>query len=59
LQKANQSGKPFRFWGSPDNEFYWKYFRDAGVDIINTDKPDLCRSFFEKERTAKAENAEK
>jgi alkaline phosphatase len=56
LQKANEAGKPFRFWGTPDNEFYWKYFSDAGVDIINTDKPDICRSFFEKQKTLKQED---
>jgi alkaline phosphatase len=55
LQKVNEWGKPFRFWGTPDNEFYWKYFRDAGVHIINTDKPDVCRSFFEKEKPARVE----
>ena len=53
LEKTHNASKLFRFWGTPDNEFYWKYFRDAGVDIINTDKPDVCKSFFEKEKTAK------
>lgn len=53
LEKTHKMSKLFRFWGTPDNEFYWKYFRDAGVDIINTDKPDLCHSFFEKEKTAR------
>lgn len=53
LEKTHKASKLFRFWGTPDNEFYWKYFRDAGVDIINTDKPELCKSFFEKEKTAR------
>jgi glycerophosphoryl diester phosphodiesterase len=52
LERTHQAARPFRFWGTPDNEFYWKYFRDTGVDIINTDKPDLCSSFFEKEKAA-------
>ena len=52
IERSHRAGKPFRFWGTPDNEFYWKYFKDAGVDLINTDKPELCSRFFEKE-TAK------
>ena len=46
IKRSHQAGKPFRFWGTPDNEFYWKYFKEAGVDLINTDKPELCSRFF-------------
>ena len=53
IGKAHQAGKLFRFWGAPDNEFSWKYFHDAGVDLINTDKPELCRKFFDKEKSGK------
>jgi alkaline phosphatase len=47
VEQAHQLGKPFRFWGTPDNEFSWNYFNEAGIDIINTDKPESCRNFFE------------
>jgi len=56
LEKAHQAGKLFRFWGTPDNEFSWKLFHEAGVDIINTDKPDLCRKFFDKADSSKVAN---
>ena len=46
LRNAHSKGKPFRFWGTPDDEKHWKMFHEAGVDIINTDKPELCRRFF-------------
>jgi glycerophosphoryl diester phosphodiesterase len=59
LEKAHQAGKLFRFWGTPDNEFSWKYFKDAGVDIINTDKPDLCRKFLDKEKSGKLVSADR
>ncbi len=40
--------KPFRLWGTPDNEEAWRLLKDAGIDIINTDKVEQCRKFFEK-----------
>ena len=40
--------KPFRLWGAPDNEQAWRLLKDAGVDIINTDKVEECHKFFEK-----------
>jgi hypothetical protein len=47
LRNAHSKGKLFRFWGTPDDEKHWKMFHEAGVDIINTDKPEQCRRFFE------------
>lgn len=45
---AHDWNKPFRFWGSPDNESVWRLTYRYGADIINTDKPALCREFFAK-----------
>jgi len=40
--------KPFRLWAAPDNEQVWKLLKESGVDIINTDKVEECRKFFER-----------
>jgi glycerophosphoryl diester phosphodiesterase len=52
LDKAHALGKPFRFWGTPDDEKHWQMFHEAGVDIINTDKPQACRQFFQRKVAA-------
>jgi alkaline phosphatase len=46
IAKAHRFGKPFRFWGCPDTETAWKFFSDAGVDYINTDRPAACAMYF-------------
>jgi hypothetical protein len=35
-----------RLWGTPDAPAMWKELRDAGVDLINTDKLPELRSFL-------------
>jgi hypothetical protein len=50
IEHAHQEGKLLRLWGTPDNERGWAFFSKAGIDIINTDKVDECRAFFEAKR---------
>lgn len=38
VDQAHSQGRALRFWAAPDNPEAWRLFRDAGVDIINTDK---------------------
>ncbi len=46
VEKAHRQGKAIRFWGSPDTPTAWATFRDLGIDIINTDRPEACTEFF-------------
>ncbi|TKD66976.1 alkaline phosphatase [Flavobacterium sp. ASW18X] len=46
--KAKKLGKPFRFWGTPDNKTAWLEFQKIGVEVINTDNPYQCVAFFKK-----------
>ena len=44
--QVHQWNKPIRLWAAPDNEQAWKFLKDAGVDIINTDKVQECAKYF-------------
>lgn len=46
IQKVHNWKKPVRFWGTPDGVTAWNTFHEMGIDIINTDKPELCSDFF-------------
>ena len=46
IHKVHNWGKPVRFWGTPDGVTAWNTFHDMGIDIINTDRPELCSDFF-------------
>lgn len=46
INKVHNWGKPIRFWGTPDGVTAWNTFHEMGIDIINTDKPELCSDFF-------------
>lgn len=46
IEKVHSMGKPIRFWGTPDHVTAWNTFHTMGVDIINTDSPELCSDFF-------------
>jgi hypothetical protein len=35
-----------RFWGTPENRTVWQELRDAGVDLINTDKLAELQEFL-------------
>lgn len=45
---AYGKGKLLRLWAIPDNETYWQKFYSMGIDIINTDKVEACRKYFNK-----------
>lgn len=46
IDNAHKIGKPFRFWGAPDNETCWKLLHALGADIINTDKVAQATKYF-------------
>lgn len=46
INKAHMQGKPFRFWGTPDNKQTWDLLHSLGVDIINTDNIEACSQNF-------------
>ena len=46
VRLAHHYKKPFRFWGTPDNEIAWEVFKELGVDYINTDKPIQVSNYF-------------
>ncbi|MBU3013098.1 alkaline phosphatase [Polaribacter vadi] len=46
IAKAKKTNKPFRFWASPDSKRAWRVLSDMGVDIINTDHPFKCVTYF-------------
>ena len=46
ITTVHASGKPIRFWGSPDGEIAWQTFHQLGIDYINTDHPEACAAFF-------------
>ncbi|WP_116107231.1 alkaline phosphatase [Lewinella sp. IMCC34191] len=58
LQLAAATGKPFRFWATPDTKTAWARFAEMGVGYINTDKPAAARAFLDQldERTFKVES---
>jgi alkaline phosphatase len=45
IAKAHKLGKPFRFWGCPDNVNTWYTFTKLGVDYINTDRVEAFSDF--------------
>lgn len=59
IKKAKSSGKPFRFWATPDTKTAWARLAKLGVDYINTDDPALAKQYLDKldENTFKKENA--
>lgn len=55
VAKAHQQGRLVRFWGGPDTATLWAAQRDAGVDLINTDKLAELRRFLLGDGTTKPE----
>lgn len=54
IEKAHGEGKLVRLWASPENPKVWTKLREAGVDLLNTDRLDELRSFLlAKEQDAK------
>ena len=48
IQKVQKTGKPFRFWATPDTKTAWNCFAELGLGFINTDKPARARAFLDK-----------
>jgi len=46
VNKAHAQGRRLRLWGAPDAPAMWKELRDAGVDVINTDRLPELRGFL-------------
>ena len=46
VSNAHARGQRLRLWGTPDAPAMWKELRDAGVNLINTDKLPELRSFL-------------
>ncbi|MCX8108374.1 MAG: hypothetical protein N3G20_06175, partial [Verrucomicrobiae bacterium] len=46
VEKAHGKGRLIRFWDTPDNPEGWSVLYDAGVDLLNTDKPAALRDFL-------------
>ena len=46
-EKTHQLKKILRLWAIPDNSSSWTHLKKLGVDIINTDKVEECRKFFD------------
>jgi hypothetical protein len=46
VRKAHAHGRLVRFWATPETEAMWRELREAGVDLINTDKLAELRAFL-------------
>jgi alkaline phosphatase len=46
ISKAHTLGKKVRFWGAPDTPETWKKLQELGVDLINTDSPEIYYKFM-------------
>lgn len=46
-KQAKAAGVYFRVWGAPDREWFWELALDAGIELVNTDKPRAFRNFVE------------
>jgi hypothetical protein len=44
LREAHQAGRKVRYWAAPQNEHYWKFAEEIGIDFINTDHLERLRS---------------
>lgn len=46
VTKAHAAGRLVRFWAAPDRPEAWELLRDAGVDLINTDRLEPLAKFL-------------
>jgi len=46
VSDAHGHARMIRFWGAPDRRDAWRLQRDAGVDLINTDKLEELKNFL-------------
>lgn len=47
VQKVHGMEKLLRLWAIPDNPDAWKRLHESGIDIINTDRVEECRRYFQ------------
>lgn len=47
VDAADAQNRLIRFWAAPDHEDGWRAQLDAGVDLINTDRPGPLRRFLQ------------
>lgn len=50
-EQANAAGAYFRVWGAPDRDWFWELALEAGIELVNTDKPSAFRNFVENRRS--------
>ncbi|MFL5762420.1 MAG: phosphatidylinositol-specific phospholipase C/glycerophosphodiester phosphodiesterase family protein [Bacteroidia bacterium] len=46
VENAHRHDKKVRLWASPENKIVWKFLLDCGVDLINTDQPQMLDEFL-------------
>lgn len=46
VTRTHAQGRRLRFWGAPDRPWLWAELRDAGVDVINTDRIPHLAAFL-------------
>ena len=50
VEECHAKGEKIRFWNVPNTVEAWKKLVAIGVDIINTDKPEKLKLFFQKDK---------
>lgn len=50
VKEANKKLRYFRFWAAPDNKNSWQQLSELGLVIINTDKIEECKTYFENKK---------
>lgn len=49
VRRTHEQGRRVRFWGAPDGPNFWRAMREAGVDLINTDRLPELAEFLRKQ----------
>jgi len=53
---AHKNGEKVRLWASPENKLVWQQLLKCGVDLINTDKLAMLKTFLLSHKTSLATN---
>lgn len=54
VERAHRAGRLMRFWGTPNAEPVWQELLDAGVDLLNNDRPADAAGFILRHRPSLA-----
>jgi alkaline phosphatase len=46
VNAAHEKGLKIRFWNAPDNPETWSVFIKLGIDLINTDQPEMFYRYY-------------